>query len=46
MIFPEDTLYGPVHSQMAIDIYKKAVDDAQKQVGYNGCLEATFHDIH
>ncbi|CAH3188474.1 unnamed protein product [Porites evermanni] len=29
----EDTLYGPVHSEMAIDIYKKAVDDAQKQGG-------------
>lgn len=27
-----DTLYGPVHSEMAVDIYKRAVDDAQKQV--------------
>lgn len=34
MYFAEDTLYGPVHSEMAIDIYKKAVDDAQKQVLY------------
>lgn len=28
-----DTLYGPVHSEMAVDIYKKAVGDAQKQGG-------------
>ncbi|XP_058963307.1 alpha-aminoadipic semialdehyde dehydrogenase-like isoform X1 [Pocillopora verrucosa] len=28
-----DTLYGPVHSEMAVDIYKRAVDDAQKQGG-------------
>lgn len=28
-----DILYGPVHSEMAVDIYKKAVDDAQKQGG-------------
>ena len=31
--YTADTLYGPVHSKMAVDIFKKAVDDAQKQVG-------------
>ena len=31
-LFAEGTLYGPVHSGMAIDIYKKAVEDAKNQV--------------
>lgn len=29
----EDTLYGPVHSEMAINIYKQALEDVKKQGG-------------
>lgn len=28
----EGTLYGPVHSEMAVNIFKKAVEDAKNQV--------------
>lgn len=28
-----NTLFGPVHSQQAIDLYKKAVEDAKQQGG-------------
>ena len=31
--FSEDTLYGPVHSEMAINIYKQALEDVKKQGG-------------
>lgn len=47
-----DTLYGPVHSEMAVDIYKRAVDDAQKQVYllssldiYLRCLGVQYHRV-
>lgn len=33
----EDTLYGPVHSEMAINIYKQALEDVKKQGGTIAC---------
>ena len=46
--FAEGTLYGPVHSEVAIDIYKKAVDDAQKQVSqvYYNVLMFAFFELY
>ena len=35
--FSEDTLYGPVHSEMAINIYKQALEDIKKQGGTIAC---------
>lgn len=35
--FSEGTLYGPVHSEMAIDIFKQALEDAKKQGGTIAC---------
>lgn len=33
LIFPETTLYGPVHSEQGVNIFKQAVADAKAQGG-------------
>ena len=41
---PEGTLYGPVHSEVAIDIYKKALEDAKNQGGKIACGGKVRHN--